>query len=795
MKSYIRHISLLLLACLGMTSCTEQDLGEIDNNTQGIEFSVNCVNLGATRAEGDAITTKPGETDYNENLISSLHYFLYESGKTDQPAVLTGHFEDINAQGSYTLRIPLEEGMLNTVFPRPIEKCEVYLIANLPKTGNSFDIPENTSLANLKTMVINSTFQQQVNPGQGNEFTEQSSFVMDGQGVATIENRKATIAAKGSVQLDRLASKFSVRISVEEYYTDTDGTYYPDVKGMQVHLVKASQNTTLAAPIGSADCDYVARKAIKDANGDLKTTTVTKVVKETNADGQVVENQVQRDMYVFDPFYSYPREWEYKADDALVLHVMLPWKKEGEDKWKQCHYKVFPSVLRLDRNNWYNVDLHIGVLGSFENEEATWPDIEGTYRVQSWNNGTTDWGIGLEMGTEILGGRYLVVEQTEYVVNNKNEFEIPFISSHTCTIEGWTVSHAERVTENKKQVLKEVQISNPSSDWLDIIMEGDKKYIKLNHPLNNNFLSTTDKTYDCTAYTFTINLRHSDSQYSALFHETITIIQKPAISITSVLNSYRDKNSDGIEDSDAGTDGYQFVNGTRANSSGNGPYGGACGLNGHNTDPYMYIVEVSVLPKDSEYILGDPRSETVATDLDFTNFVKAPGIETGRDNINNPNGTIRTLNYYYGTKKDATVENMIAPKFRVASSHGGIRTNTVTHQDAFNRAATYQEDGYPAGRWRVPTKAEILFLIKLFNDQKIPQLFSTGITYWSANGSVTPSNNNGNPTVGYDLSGDDNTVRCVYDDWYWEHSKYFRMPELSGDYAKYGRFTWGDEVK
>ena len=776
MKSYIRHISLLLLACLGMTSCTEQDLGEVDNNTQGIELSVNCVNLGATRAEGDAVATKPGETDYNENLISSLHYFLYESGKTNQPAVLTGHFENINAQGSYTLRIPLEEGMLNTVFPRPIEKCEVYLIANLPKTGNSFNIPENTSLANLKTMVINSTFQQQVSPGQGNEFTEQSSFVMDGQGVATIENRKATIAAKGSLQLDRLASKFSVRISVEEYYTDTDGTkYVPDVTGMQVHLVKASQNTTLAAPIGSADCDYVARKAIKDANGNLKTTTVTKVVKETNAVGQVVEKQVPRTMYLFDPFYSYPREWEYKAVDALVLHVMLPWKKEGEDKWEPCNYKVFPSVLRLDRNNWYNVDLHIGVLGSFQNEEATWPEIEGTYRVQSWNNGTTDWGVGLEMDTEILGGRYLVVEQTEYVVNNQDEFEIPFISSHTCTIEGWTVSHKVFVDSKGNHVnddkFFETGEGKDAEKWLTL--EGNT--IKLSHELNNDFLADyKENPYDYTPYEFTCTLRHVDNP---MFSEVIKITQKPALSVTAHLNSYDHPGQDYC--------GYVFVNGNspRRNSntgSGNGDlpdYGGIKGRNAseYNTNPYMYTVEVTVLPAGSDFIIGDPRVEyTIGEDLDAAkNFYS---YEVNKET--------KSLTNYYGTSKDAATENMIAPKFRVCSAHGWCSGSTLTYMEAFNRAASYQEDGYPAGRWRVPTKAEIQFVNKLFEDTLIPGLFYGTYAYWYATGKIL----NGTPSE--DLTSNNNVVlRCVYDDWYWEHSAVYRLPEGSRNV-----FTWGDEV-
>ena len=72
MNKYTYYISLLFLACLGMVSCTERELEEIDDS-QHIELTVSCINLNATRADGDAATTQRGEDAYNENKIHTIH--------------------------------------------------------------------------------------------------------------------------------------------------------------------------------------------------------------------------------------------------------------------------------------------------------------------------------------------------------------------------------------------------------------------------------------------------------------------------------------------------------------------------------------------------------------------------------------------------------------------------------------------------------------------------------------------------------------------------------------------------
>ena len=746
MKRRIYHyIAILLLICFSVSSCTEMEMTPFGDSMY-IELKVSCVNLNETRA------TMAGVDALNENKIESLHYFLYSTNGTNQNAVLAGKIEANKLNGT-TIKIPLNEGILNDeLIPYPNTSCEVFLIANLPTTVSiDTDTRQNTSLAELEAMVVEADFTL---TADGNP-APQPSFVMTGKGVANLISRKQTNAVEGTIGLQRLAAKYTVRISVDETFTDiNEVTWSPDVNNMTVHTVNAVNKTKLSGETIKSVFSYDDRQY----------------------------TSIEDNKYTFYPFYSYPCEWGLREENAFALFIMLPWKRtDGRNEFIPHYYKVFPNTTQLERNCWYNVDLHIGVLGSLNPTEAD-VILEPNYSVMDWNNGSGDWETGVNENTSIQGARYLIVDQNHYVVNNQDEYEIPFISSHECKIDGWTVKNTI-YNSTQKTLVENTITSSESRNWLTL----DGNTIKLNHTLNNNFLHETDKSYDCTPYVFTIKLRHNESEYENQFYETITIIQKPAICISAEKNSY--------EGSDK--HGYQYVNGTLGDGTGgNGPYGGAVGLNGFTKDAYMYVIEVTVLPNGSDYILGDPRSKIPATDsnrqdLDFGSFVNAPGVE---------GSTSRKLTNYYYTQKDASVENMIAPKIRIASSHSTVNS-AITYANAFNRAATYQEDGYFAGRWRVPTWAELRFVAKLCSDEKIGPLFTNQAKYWCANGLVTATVSGGRTEVSIDRNttlqpsgwGEIFSVRPIYDDWYWEHSEYFRMPELSGSYAKYKRFTWGDE--
>ena len=142
----------------------------------------------------------------------------------------------------------------------------------------------------------------------------------------------------------------------------------------------------------------------------------------------------------------------------------------------------------------------------------------------------------------------------------------------------------------------------------------------------------------------------------------------------------------------------------------------------------------------------------------------------------------RSLKYYHPTENNNRTVSMLSPKFMVASSYGV--TQGISKDNAERRCASYQEDGYPAGRWRVPTQAEIEYVVGLSAKGIIPVLFGTAgedenTKYWSANGAVNVNPVQG--TVEATTSDSNGPVRCVYDVWYWN------------DKCTKTTFTWGDK--
>lgn len=101
------------------------------------------------------------------------------------------------------------------------------------------------------------------------------------------------------------------------------------------------------------------------------------------------------------------------------------------------------------------------------------------------------------------------------------------------------------------------------------------------------------------------------------------------------------------------------------------------------------------------------------------------------------------------------------------------------------RCASYQEDGYPAGRWRIPTMAEASLVRYLAVEGFIPLLFTKNGNYAFANG-----NTNG---MQWGYSSNIN-VRCVYDEWYWSEVDKKLGRKHGADLTPDERttFVWGD---
>lgn len=108
------------------------------------------------------------------------------------------------------------------------------------------------------------------------------------------------------------------------------------------------------------------------------------------------------------------------------------------------------------------------------------------------------------------------------------------------------------------------------------------------------------------------------------------------------------------------------------------------------------------------------------------------------------------------------------------------------------RCASYQEAGYPAGRWRLPTTAEINFVISLQQKGAIQDIFYGGNYYYSSTDQVRNQATIERRPIEWEQSGFTGSVRCVYDEWYWGSEREARVN------SKYGgsyEFTWGDKER
>jgi hypothetical protein len=235
--------------------------------------------------------------------------------------------------------------------------------------------------------------------------------------------------------------------------------------------------------------------------------------------------------------------------------------------------------------------------------------------------------------------------------------------------------------------------------------------------------------------------------------------------------------------------GYTYVNGYVGSTS-NAKAEAFCAVagtpsgSGVNSDAMIIITSSNL--QGTGYISGDPRTTEVdQTLIDKYDWLDSPALYNGTSN--------RELMYYYPAQRDLSMGdqhptyNMIAPKFRICSGYGAINGNMDRRQYIEymeGRCASYQEDGYPAGRWRLPTKAELEYINTLCEQGLLPDLFAD-IPYWTAHGygryntdtgkvEMVHSGNRGSTSV---------SVRCVYDDWYWGSE-----PALTNKTT----FTWGD---
>lgn len=746
------------------TACETESLETTfgDNNGKSIKLLLN--------AQGDdisrAISRSEGNDNYGENTIATADVFFYDASG----ALLY----DVH-KGNVTLSEPDANGIVTATVPMPSDNSvdltqasKVYVMGNRQATDDQVN-DAKSSEATLRALTF--TTDLAAVP------TSETTFAMDGTGNVTVTDNEIS----GHVELVRAAAKITLTVNIPATL-ESNGTIYAP----QLNNVSVTFNDGVKTFGNPAD--------------------VFDVEQRTGTAGAAVDGNTP---VSFEPFYSYPTTWETGDANEPYFTLHVPWGETNAEgtvtSYTTYHYRVpinkehFESdgkTLALNRNHWYQIDLTVGVLGT--PEASDYVELTANYEVKPWGN--------LPIGADLLDYKYLVVDKEKVEIYNQNTALVAFASSHPVTLEIISIKKWDYSTEDgtelnyapnanatdKSSVAANATPTNGSRKLLTeckvnaVTGENPNKgNVELSHVLINQDANTNqdvdgngNKFDDHDYVSYTIVVKVSNGYYE----EEITFIQYPEVYVKAYPNSDYDTENN---DNDNNYHGGVYINGNQYGSN-NGDYssfGGAYHLgSATNKNPNMYVITTTALSNNSTFLIGDPRKKEIDILDDNSNWsTSAPAIYDGNSN--------RRIKYYYPTDNSSNTENLVAPKFRIASSYGVAESQS--YENMRKRCASYQEDGYPAGRWRMPTKAEIEYVVKLSAEGKIPKLFNDeedypAGDYWCAQGIAYPLSNGKVNLVEDD--GEAHSVRCVYDDWYWGSD-----PVITS--ANRRPFTWGDQPR
>lgn len=765
---------------------------------------------------GDGTNDDGGSTDApEESTIFDVQFFLYPKGSSESVnATFAGVIEVTpNAKPNHdtteqTVTVPADA--INKLCPNPGDECDIYVIVNYIHQGGE-DLTDNadTSRATLKSLPLETVFYDLGIPP--------ASFVMDSEvfGVTRGTDDNSNKLTSETIYVTRAAAKVMIEVTVQST-VDVSGVQWQPVtevesaneyfarisfyNGVKEGVIDDNSDTE---PTGKDIADSASADPYYHAeNIELIPGGISSDI--TNPGTSSLTRASSKAFITDAPLYSYTSSWSDGDEDAPYFKLSIPWRKvvEGQDDnaaWVTYDYTVPISLKtnQLVRNKLYLIRLNVGALGDLDYLD---PAVY-SYVVLDWED--------VSMNAELSRPQYLVVDKNYVEMNNIEEVRVGYQSSDAVSATIISVSRDNvkgRIVE--EDIRDNAESTNTENGWNDfnnqdfsISTEGG--VVTLTHKLDND---RNSDYFDYVPYEIIVEVVNESG-----FVERITFVQYPAMYVEADANTDYQQNTnhdETWEDSWNDNHGYQWVNGYRGSSynnsgSGNNAYhyvtvndtrvqylASSNGLsdNAGNKNPNMYTITVSSF-SDGSYLVGDPRTthydETLKDaklgNSDYYVFASAPALS----------GTSpRRLQYYYPTDDSDNTINVISPKFRVASSYSVLGSTYLTSREvARRRCASYQEDGYPAGRWRMATAAEMQFMIQLSQQELIPALFSSNTNYWCAHGVINYVTGATTATLDKVTSHDDGgSIRCVYDEWYWGSDKAIESNANA-------QFTWGDELR
>lgn len=805
---------------LGAVSCSHEERWPGGLNSipgfENVEAEDNCIILRLDPSFASVQTkaaTERGLDSLNENCINTIDCFFFRTGEADSPAIFRAigrTVEDaVSDSTECYVKIYYNDDIAQLLFGSTTSgTCDAFVIANA-----SINYDASSTLNQLRRSVLEYDFsQQEVQPyfTMCSRETAQVTLFSVNQMVNGTEKLVSTAA--GRVPLYRCAAKAQLYLKLPETFSDgVDKSVYrprPDtLGGIQVRLYSGVKKTYADAEYPLTDSDYI---YFEDRN-------MYRVPDDALVEGK--EDYI----YGHRPFYSYPMSWTDLDANAANFIFSVPWQlaedadgnevKDGVTERR--YYKISANVIgrKFDPNYFYRTFVYIQSRGDEELDKAEEVD-ECWYIITDWVHE----GVAAASGAESISGEFvrysfLVVEPDEVTLNNEANYTFKFSSSSdlqdykviidsVCFYKYNTgVGVRQQRTVNDSQTT-DAQRTAGNTSYIDknaysVTYNYDKGEIYFTHDL--------DEVYEQRDIYLTVTNRDNISQ-------KVTIHQKPAIMLqlqpggNLFVNGYYahvvDASNQGVGSQGGiavGTGANRYYHSAnRATSVNVGSYWssnyqmlGAAAFTNTNyiISPYSYIInalstgmplgnltEINVSAFSSnyhsytlndveyEYRIGDPRvpSEWTASDLE-------PYLAS-QTQYNNNYYTMNTT--AWGSKagqimlttSDKSKNNLIAPAFYIGSGWAAIpSSNAINWENSQKKCATYQEAGLPAGRWRLPTEAELMFIFDRQDDGTIPALFNSAGDYWVASGwyylnGVLHEETSATAT---------HTPRCIYDLWYW----------------------------
>ena len=790
------YISLAFL--LTLVGCAEV----LEETTR---YDKDCIVLNVVN--GPMATKATNEGSEYERQINRLDCFFYVKGALDNCVYYQKIVNNTAVIGQQEIPFYVDETVINTIFPSGTE-CDVFVIANYPGSGDWTTTYKNTSVESLKNIVLE-LFEQETDGTYKHDAVDKP-FVMSGFHIATKgDNNNAT----GTIPMVRAASKITISVKIPEWIEVTEITgdssegnttttptkvkYYPHLENDSEGKIPLRTAFHHGVSKTYLNNDYNSQLVDGDYadGGDYFSSPMTAYKNLVFTAGADASTAGYYTCEIEVPFYSYARTWAKGDVDAPYLTLQMPWEKtvDGEDVLDTYYYQVLVNAggLALSPNTWYDYTVNVGVLGSLiESLPTEIKSDDITYYLLDWTKEPSqDEGDRYEE-VVIKEYMYLMVPEKEIVINNSTTGYIPYDASHAISwVMNTTGSKTCDILPNatvpvanssfyvhcggNTPAITELSVSE-SNFSLDANKPG---YLKYEYEI-------PEKVYSPVYVYVTITMTVGDNTFS----ENVRIVQYPPIYIVPDQST---STSVYVNDNRNSSSVVKFTeNGTSIN------LGGVSGTS--NNGQYMYVINVSSFTDEDtftydgteyNYIIGDPRQTTIDNNMSTTytftdNWTTAPSIYQGEE---------RTLQYYYPTSTDPAAFNVIAPKFRVVSFLSTVGGNTnVSREGGPLRCASYQEDGFPAGRWRVPTAAEIFFVANLQDQDVIVDIFQSQ-NYYCSTGMVSLKTS----PPSYVEFADNGTIRCVYDEWYWgSEREAVRNSSVTNESAgNYYLFTWGDEPR